>query len=85
MRSKETLIGDFSNLMMGLYERMEELERRRDVSPADKAKLEKWATKIVRDITRQHRTYFFVTDRFDALLHRPKPPNVHTLRPRRRR
>lgn len=85
MRTKEQLVNHLSELMLGVYDRFEAIEKLRHIPTTEKIKLEKWATKIVKDVTKMHRTYFFVIDRLDAAIASPKPKNVHTLRPRRRR
>ena len=85
MRSKDVLVDDFMHLVMALHDRMEAVKRR--ARPGAYKQLDRWATKVIDDLTALQRAYFFVTDSIEGELTlmtptRPRPANVRSLRPR---
>lgn len=93
MLTRADLISQFGDLVVALYERVQELHKR-GVDAKIIAQFESWGEKIVEDITHLQREYFFVFDKAEALVktrpsssppRRPRPANVVSLRPRRKR
>lgn len=90
--TRTELISDFGDLTVGLYERVQALTTR-GVDPRLIAKFKAWGEKVLSDLAKLQRTYFYVLDKADAVAQshptssppRRRPSNVVSLRPRRKR
>lgn len=89
--SRTDLISEFGDLTVGLYERIQALTDK-GVAPHLVQQFEKWGEKVLEDITKLQRTYFYVLDKAEALAKSrpsrtpaPRHSSVRSLRPRRRR
>lgn len=88
MHSRDQLILEFGHLSAALFDRVKALEAR-GTSPKLIAKFEAWGEKLINDIIKLQRSYFYVLDKMDAVAGEPPPSarhsHVRSLRPGRRR